>query len=168
MLSVDGEFILGLFQMGPMTTVDPEPMIAEMTSKAIENLSRDTDGFFLMVEGSQIDWECHDNDPDNTIRQTLLFDLAVKEAMDFALKDKETLVIVTADHETGGIAINGGSLNGNTLVLGWATKGHTGVPVPIYAFGPYAQRFTGLLDNTDVPKILAELLEISPFPEVLE
>lgn len=166
MSAADGEYILGLFQMEPMTTVGPEPMIAEMTSKVIEILSRDKDGFFLMVEGSQIDWECHDNDPDNTIRQTLLFDLAVKEAMDFALKDRETLVIVTADHETGGIAINGGILSGNVLILGWTTKGHTGSPVPVYAFGPHAQRFTGVLDNTDVPKILAELLNVSPFPEV--
>ena len=168
MVSADGEYILGLFQMEPMTTFNPEPMIYEMTSKAIEILSRDKDGFFLMVEGSQIDWGCHKNDPDNTIRQTLLFDLAVKKAMDFALKDKETLVIVTADHETGGIAINGGILSGRVLVLGWTTKGHTGVPVPIYAFGPHAQRFTGVMDNTDVPKIMAELLNISPFPEVLE
>ena len=163
------KYLLGLFQVGALTTTSPkEPSLAEMTQKAIELLSQNRKGFFLMVEGSQIDWACHANDPDNTIRQTVLFDEAVKAALDFALKDKRTLVVVTADHECGGMAINGGSLDGKNLNIGWTTKGHTGVPVPIYAFGPKAEQFTGLHDNTDIPRILARLLDIDNFPKMSE
>ena len=117
--------------------------MAELTQKAIELLSQDRKGFFLMVEGSQIDWASHANNPDNTIRQTLLFDETVKVALDFALKDEHTLVVVTADHETG-MGINSGSLDGENLIIGWTGKGHTGVLVPIYAFGPKAEQFMGL------------------------
>jgi len=163
-----GNYILGLFQLGHLTTIPPEPNLAEMTDKAIELLSENKKGFFLMVEGSQIDWACHDNDTDNTIRQTLLFDEAVKVALDFALENKHTLVLVTADHECGGMGINGGSLDGKELNIGWTTKGHSGVPVPVYAFGPQAERFTGLYDNTKIPRIFAEILGIESFPKMGE
>ncbi len=125
--------ILGLFQSGPLTTVAPEPSLAELTTKAIEILNHkgENRGFFMMVEGSQIDWACHDNDAARTIRLTLLFDQAVKAAIDFALKDGHTLVIVTADHETGGLTIKGGSLNGDELDVNWSTGGHSAMPVPI-------------------------------------
>jgi len=166
--SADNKYILGLFQMGEMTTEYPEPSLYDFTEKSIELLSRNETGFFLMVEGSQIDWACHENNPDRSIRQILLFDMAVKSGLDFAVKDKHTLVIVTADHETGGLAINGGSLDGNKLFIGWTTRGHSGVPVPVYAFGPYAEKFTGVYDNTDLPKILAKLLNIENFPQILE
>jgi alkaline phosphatase len=121
-----------------------------------------------MVEGSQIDWACHDNDAAGTIRQTLLFDEAVKAAIDFVQKDKHTLVVVTADHETGGLTITGGSHNGYDLNLRWSTKGHSAMPVPIYAFGPKADIFAGTYDNTDIPKKFANLLGIKPFPRALE
>ena len=158
-----GNYILGLFQLGHLTTIPPEPSLGEMTDKAIELLRKNRKGFFLMVEGSQIDWACHDNDTDNTIRQTLLFDEAVKVALDFALENKHTLVLVTADHECGGMGINSGSLDGKELSIGWTTKGHSGVPVPVYAFGPQAERFMGLKDNTEIPRIFAELLGIESF-----
>jgi alkaline phosphatase len=161
-------YLLGLFQLFALTTNPPEPSLVELTQKAIELLSQNRKGFFLMVEGSQIDWACHNNNPDNTIRQTLLFDEAIKIALDFALKDKHTLVVVTVDHECGGMGLNAGSLNGKSLIIGWTSKGHTGVPVPIYAFGPGAERFMGLHDNTEVPRIFAELLDIKPFPKMGE
>ncbi|MBN1397094.1 MAG: alkaline phosphatase, partial [Bacteroidetes bacterium] len=86
--AVKGNFILGLFQLNELTTKPPEPSLAEMTQKAIELLNRDSGGFFLMVEGSLIDWVCHDNNEEEAIRQTILFDEAVKSALEFALKDK--------------------------------------------------------------------------------
>ena len=164
--------ILGLFQLGPLTTVTPEPTLAELTAKAIEVLNRERkesgkEGFFLMVEGSQIDWACHNNDTAHTIRQTLLFDEAVKAAIDFAQKDKQTLVIVTADHETGGLIIKGGSTRGRRLDVKWSTSGHSAMPVPVYAFGPGADIFAGTNDNTDIPKKFANLLGIEPFPKAL-
>ena len=166
--SVNNDFVLGLFHYGPLTTEDPEPMLAELTEKAISLLKTNENGFFLMVEGSQIDWECHSNEAEKSIRQTLLFDLAVKAAVEFALEDKETLVIVTADHETGGMAVNGGTLDGKNLNIAWTTKSHTGSPLPVYAFGPFAERFTGVYDNTDIPKKLANILGIKDFPKIIE
>jgi alkaline phosphatase len=161
--------ILGLFQLGPLTTVAPEPSLTELTAKAIDILDREGGdyGFFLMIEGSQIDWACHDNDAARTIRQTLLFDQAVKAAIDFALEDKHTLVIVTADHETGGLTIKDGSLKGDDLEVNWSTGGHSAMPVPIYAFGPKAEVFTGTYDNSEVPKKFARLLGINLFPKAV-
>jgi len=117
-----------------------------------------------MVEGSQIDWACHDNDAGNMIRQTLLFDQAVAAAIDFAWKDGRTLVIVTADHETGGLTFTAGDNNAADPKVHWSTKGHSGAPVPIYAFGPGAEAFAGVYDNTDIPRKIARLLDIRPFP----
>lgn len=173
--SAQGPYILGLFQNGALTTEAPEPALAELTEKAIEILSRKKKGlfqkkkgFFLMVEGSQIDWACHDNNAANAVRQTLLFDRAVKSALDFAAKDKHTLVIVTADHDTGGLAINGVNSQTKDLELSWSTTGHTASPVPLFAYGPGAELFCGTYDNTDVPKKIAKLLGIKSFPKILE
>jgi alkaline phosphatase len=170
-----GPYLLGLFQTGPLTTRPPEPTLAELTEKAIEVLDRKdkkplnkNKGFFLMVEGSQIDGACHDNDVDNTVRQVLCFDEAVKSAIEFALKDGQTLVVATADHETGGLTINGGSLKGDNLDVHWSTKGHSCLPVPLYAFGPNADMFSGVYDNTEVPKKFAQLLGIKSFPKVMD
>ncbi|KKG07588.1 alkaline phosphatase [Methanosarcina sp. 2.H.A.1B.4] len=82
-----------------------EPSLAEMTEKAIELLSQDKDGFFLMVEGSQVDWGDHSNDPIYAVTSFLAFDEAVKVAVDFAEKDGHTLVLAFPDHNTGGMII---------------------------------------------------------------
>jgi len=168
LMSATGNYVLGLFQLNEMTTKPPEPSLAEMTGKAIELLSRNSNGFFLMVEGSQIDWACHDNDDKEAIRQTQLFDEAVQIALEFALKDKYTLVIVTADHETGGMGIKKGSLDGKDLDIEWITDLHSGIPVILYAFGPHAEQFSGVYDNTEVPRIFAKLLGIQSFPKIIE
>ena len=167
LMNVDTDHLLGLFQMGSLSTFDPEPSIAEMTQKAIDILSKDTAGFFLMVEGSQIDWGSHSNEPAYTIRQMLLFDQAIEVAINFALTDQNTLVIITADHETGGMTINGGGLDGSEIKPRWTTGEHTGVNVPILAYGPHAEMFMGLHDNTYVGLSIASLFNISPFPQVL-
>lgn len=172
--SAHDSHVLGLFQLDALKTAGPEPTLAQMTQKAIRLLKRTsresslgTKGFFLMVEGSQIDWECHSNKANAAIRQTLLFDQAVEAAVNFALKDGHTLVIVTADHETGGVTlVGGGSEDKADTELGvkWSTKGHTGGPVGIWALGPGATRFAGVQENTDIPKKIAQLLGIRPFP----
>jgi len=164
--------MLGLFQLEGLTTVAPEPSLALLTEKAIDvlghaNLSsvEPTLGFFLMVEGSQIDWACHNNNAAGAARQTLLFDQAVEKAVEFALRDGNTLVIVTADHETGGMTLT--TEKGNP-VANWSTRGHTGSPVPIWAIGPGAEHFAGVQDNTEIPKKIARLLDIRPFPRTRE
>ena len=161
--------VLGLFAEDAMTTYAPEPSLAEMAEAAIGLLSaKPKDGivsdprFFMMIEGSQIDWASHANDADNTVRQTLLFDMAVKEAIDFACRDKHTLVLVTADHETGGLSLKADKKTG--VVADWSSKGHTAADVPLYAFGPGSSRFSGTHDNTDIPKIIADLLTLGDFP----
>jgi len=163
--------LLGLFQPEALTTAPPEPSLELLTQKAIGTLRRANvssagrrKGFFLMVEGSQIDWACHDNDADNMIRQTLLFDQAVGAAVDFARKDGRTLVLVTADHETGGLTFTAGDKNAAGPKIHWSTKGHSGAPVPMYAFGPGAETFAGVYDNTEIPRKIARLLDIRPFP----
>ncbi len=167
MQAVQAEYLLGLFADNGMTTVAPEPTLAAMGRTAIKNLSQNENGFFLMIEGSQIDWASHDNNFENAKRQTILFDLAVKEALMYAKEDGRTLVVVTADHETGGLSVTGGSRDGDTLAVHWSSGGHTAGMVPLYAYGPGAEEFTGTLDNTDIGVLFAKLLNIKDFPKKL-
>ncbi|MBN2572127.1 MAG: alkaline phosphatase, partial [Ignavibacteriales bacterium] len=80
-------------------------------------------------------------------------------ALDFAREDKNTLVIVTADHETGGMSITGGSLTEKTNIWSYTTKSHSANMVGVFSYGPGSERFTGVLDNTDIAKNLFELLK---------
>ena len=162
--------VLGLFANEGMTTFSPEPSLAEMTRTAIKVLSKKNSGwfakkpnFFMMVEGSQIDWAAHANDTDRVIRQTLLFDMAVYEAIEFAQRDRHTLVIVTSDHETGGLVLKD---KADAVNPEWTSKSHTAADVPVYAFGPGSERFAGVMDNTDLPKRIAELTGFKEFPVV--
>jgi len=163
LINANAKYLLGLFQDGALKTKSPEPTLSEMTTKAIEILEREQKGFFLMVEGSQIDWACHNHDINGSIRQTLLFDETVHTAVKFAKRDGHTLVVVTADHETGGMTINAGTVDGQKLSIAWGTPDHTAVPVSIYAFGAGAEKFMGLHDNTEIPKIFARLLDVKGF-----
>ncbi|MFA6481005.1 MAG: alkaline phosphatase [Bacteroidales bacterium] len=124
--------------------------LTESVTEAIRLLSPDKDGFFLMVEGSQIDWGGHANDINYLATEMVDFDKAVGKALDFAEKDGETLVIVTADHETGGLGLNGGSLTTGEIKAGFTGKDHTGVMVPVFSYGPHSETFTGIQENTDL------------------
>lgn len=232
------------------------PSLADFTSKGIELLKNET-GFFMMIEGGKIDWACHSNDAATSIHETIAFDEAVKVAIDFYKKHPdETLIIVTADHETGGMALGAEAtkyetyfkylqyqnisidkfgqrlaefeknLTGNfdadinnllelvgnnfglgkeipiteedksklwfafentvknktssktiysdfppiaeTIInmvsekagVGWTTYGHTGINVPIYAIGPGAELFSGVIDNTEIPEIMMQQLGV--------
>ena len=90
-----------------------EPTLAEMTNKAIEVLDKDEDGFFLMVEGSKIDWAAHANNTNGIVSEILAFDEAVKEAVEFAKQDGNTVVVVTTDHGNSGITIGSNYYNEN-------------------------------------------------------
>lgn len=127
-------------------------MLYEATRKAIDILNRNRKGFFLMIEGSQIDWAAHANEAETTIDETLDFDRAVGAAIDFAKADGNTLVVITADHETGGVTILGGDIKSKQVQLNFSTTSHSAVMIPVYAYGPGAENFTGIYDNTDVPK----------------
>lgn len=111
--------------------------------------ARSEKGFFLMLEGSQIDWACHANDGPRAVAEMLDFDRAIGAILDFAQADGETLVILTADHETGGMIIENGS-ELDSLQIAFNTNGHTASLVPVFAYGPGAEYFSGLYDNTDI------------------
>lgn len=124
-------------------------MLKEMTNQAIRLLSRNKNGFFLMIEGSMIDWACHEKDIDYSISETLDMDEAIGVALEFAEKDKKTLIVVTADHETGGLTLTGGNMNNKTVKAEFIESGsHTAVMVPVFSYGPGAARFSGINDNT--------------------
>ncbi|TDL87636.1 alkaline phosphatase [Vibrio vulnificus] len=233
MLKDKNEQVLGLFASeGLPKMIDrpsETPSLADMTSSAIQRLNKDKDGFFLMVEGSQVDWAGHDNDIVGAMSEMGDFEKAYKAAMEFAKKDKHTLVVATADHSTGGFSIGAKGIynwygepikaakrtpdfmadaivkgadvektlkqyiNQNVVKLtdgeiktvteaaksknvtnvdnaieaifdnrtntAWTTGGHTGEDVPVYAYGPYKERFAGQVDNTDQAKIIFELLK---------
>jgi alkaline phosphatase len=202
------------------------PSLAEMTNSAIDRLKTNKKGFFLMVEGSQIDWAGHDNDIVGAMSEMDDFAAAFKAAIDFAKKDGQTLVVATADHSTGGLTLGkdgeynffvdpikaalrtpdfmaaqiakGASVDetlkkyleleltaeeiqsvkdaaqsadvtkidnaieaiiDNRSFTGWTTGGHTGEDVPVYAYGPGSQRFSGLIDNTDNAKVIFDILK---------
>ncbi|NVJ61584.1 MAG: alkaline phosphatase [Gammaproteobacteria bacterium] len=213
-----------------MERTDNDPSLAELTTSAIQQLNNEK-GFFLMVEGSQIDWFSHDNNIAGTVSEMEDFADAIKVAIDFAKKDGETIVLITADHETGGLSIgaryegenyyefNMGpirrlkqSLNAHTKIVhkdkslstflnetgielnkkeekefkkikedgfeekkisrflsdvinratrtGWTTRGHTGVDVYLYGFGPGSEAFRGVNDNTKIGQTLHQWLEL--------
>lgn len=106
-------------------------------------------GFFLMIEGSQIDWGGHANNSEYIITEMIEFDKAIGMVLEFAKKDGETLVIVTADHETGGYAINPGSTM-DSIIAGFTSDYHTGSLIPVFAFGPGAELFAGIYENTAI------------------
>lgn len=113
-------------------------------------------GFFLMIEGSQIDWGGHANKSDYIISEMIEFDNAIGAVLDFAERDGETLVIVTADHETGGYAIQNGSRFGE-IQGAFTSDYHTGDLIPVFAFGPGAESFAGLYENTAIFDKMKEL-----------
>jgi len=210
-----------------------QPSLADMTTKAVEVLSKDKDGFFLMVEGSKVDWAAHSNDPIGVISDILSFDAAVKVGMDYANSHKDTVVIVTTDHGNGGLSMGAASTNSgydklplssyldplkkatltgagvesklsedrgnavevmktyygisdltaeelkaikeakagtlNAVVgpmiskranIGWTTTGHTGEDVFLAVYAPDGKRPTGLVDNTEIGKYIANTLKV--------
>jgi len=153
----------GLFAMvHPPKATERKPSLCELTRKAIDILSGNENGFFLMVEGSQIDWAGHQNNPEFIISETIDFDNAVGIGLDFAKKDPQTLVIVTADHETGGFALHDGSINDRKVSeSGFTSDYHTGAMVPVFAQGPGSAAFAGIGDNTGVGRTIIRYLQES-------
>ena len=124
--------------------------LTEASTKAASFLKRkSTKGFFLMIEGSQIDWGGHANDTKYIITEMIDFNKAIGEILKFAKKDKETLVIITADHETGGFALNTGSRM-DSIAGVFTSDYHTATMVPVFAYGPGAGLFNGIYENTAI------------------
>ncbi|MCJ8008782.1 alkaline phosphatase [Lederbergia wuyishanensis] len=222
--------LLGLFAgEGMVPELDrhmtSEPSLDEMTKVALRILKQNKKGFFLMVEGSQIDWAGHDNDAAWAMKDIEAFEKAVATALDFAKKDKNTLVVIAGDHDNGGMSVGAydkydakldvlrnvkssgrymemqldknrrnakeimkkyagidltkeeintieqadkpvkaiNRIVSERALIGWTTSQHTGVDIPVYAYGPGSQIFRGLQENTELPKLMARVMNIK-FP----
>ena len=172
------EKILGLFanehlrDEGTPDNHPSEPTLTEMLKFSLERAKAGIDnqcrGSFIMVEGSQVDWAGHANNIDYLERELGEFDEATRYALDYAKNNQNTLVVVTADHETGGLLIEPIALSyytGNNIKFSFNTAigggSHTGVPVPVYAYGPGATNFSGTLDNTDVYHAILNALDLT-------
>ncbi len=161
--------LLGLFADGGMARPFA-PSLASMTATALAVLAEDPDGFVLVVEAGQIDWASHDNDVVATVDSVLGLDAAVAEALAFATRSGDTLVVVTADHETGGLRVlpdagggTGGEArlsmpDGGTFRVAWSTTGHTDRDVPVAASGPGAGGFAGRHHLTHVHDVIVGTL----------
>ena len=128
------------------------------TQTALNILSQNKKGFFIMIEGSQIDWGAHQNNMPYVVNEMLDFDQTIGKALEFASHNGETLIVVTADHETGGLALIGGDIKKGMVKGGFPTGDHTATMVPVFSYGPGAENFTGIIENTDIPKKIMTLL----------
>lgn len=121
--------------------------LSRTAMSTINILNKNKKGFFLMVEGSKIDDGGHDNDLDVVVVEMIDFDNTIGKVLEFAEKDGETLVVITGDHETGGLTLTGGDINTGRVEGKFTTKGHTGVMIPVFAYGPGAEAFMGIYHN---------------------
>jgi alkaline phosphatase len=180
--------LLGLFANEEMFQQKPEgegdiynPVVSlpEMTKKAIDTLAANKNGFFLMVEEEGTDEFAHQNNAKMTIKAGQELDKSVQIAKNFAKKNPDTLVLVLADHETGGFSIEAVDAEDESgdgiskedgpfaianskqnFVVDWTTSGHTAVDIPITAMGKNAQLFTGIYENTEVFTKVAQAMGI--------
>src|SRR5690606_32012384 len=135
-------------------------LLPRAVKKALDVLSADKAPFFLMVEAAQIDNGGHSNDTEGIVREMLDFDRTIAEVLRFADTHNNTLVIVTADHETSGFGIVGGDQDKGVVQGDFLTVDHSGIMVPVFAYDPQAEKFNGIYENTDVFLKILEALEL--------
>lgn len=142
---------------------EPTVYLQKASAKALETLSRDNDnGYFLMIESALIDGYGHNNDSEGMIAEMKEFDALLRQLVVYVDQHPETLLVVTADHETGGTWLNytGYEVGGSSPVaMSYSTRGHSGVVVPIFAYGEGAEAFAGVMKNTDIPKKIEQLMK---------
>ncbi|MFI1773533.1 alkaline phosphatase [Thalassobellus citreus] len=151
-------YVLGEKHM-PAVAKGRGDFLPNATELGIQFLNKDNSNFFLMVEGSQVDWGGHANDSDFLISELIDFDNAIGKALDFAKRDGNTLVIVTADHETGGFTLastkkkdeDGKEYSDyNDITPTFSTGGHSATLIPVFAYGPGAEEFIGVYQNNEI------------------
>ncbi|MCK5150815.1 MAG: alkaline phosphatase [Candidatus Thorarchaeota archaeon] len=173
--------VLGLFSEGQMyyeqeRDINLTPSIWEMTNKSLEILSQDPDGFFLMVEGGRIDHAGHENNKVSVVLETIAFDNAIEVALSYVEDHSDTILIIVADHETGGLMITGDTLNdelpsdentemenrniriarANNISVTWSTTYHTDSNVPLFIYGDVFEDYSidDVIDNIQVFHIM--------------
>lgn len=151
----------------PLITDGRDPgYLPGATAKALEiltnNSSKNGKGFFLMVEGSMIDFTCHGHDAESMLAEMRDFDNAVGVALDYAETHPGTLVVVLADHETGGLSIPSGNTDflraESGIEFNWGTGGHTGTMIPTFAYGPRSADFGGVLENDEIGRRMQQAM----------
>ena len=154
----EGDKFLGLYDEYDLKPcLDRGPVLMESTMKAIRMLDNKK-GFFLMVEGSQIDDWCHRHKVGHMCEELFDFDKVIGAVLEWAEKDGQTLVVVTADHNTGGLTLLKGSIEEHTVKVNFSTKGHDGIVVPVFAYGPHAEEFAGVHENSEIGAIIKDLI----------
>lgn len=162
-----GAHVLGLFGTGPMcyeydyatkakNDYDTLPHLSEMATAALDILAAEPKGFFAMIEGGCIDKACHANNLPRAIAETIEFDKTIKIVMDWAAKRNDTLVLIVADHETGGLQVTKDNGEGKLPGVKWTTgSSHSGANVILFAAGPGSEKVAGTLDNTDIFRLMS-------------
>jgi alkaline phosphatase len=142
---------------------EPTVYLEKASVKALEQLSKNApEGFFLMIESAIIDGYGHNNDSEGMVEEMKEFNGLLKALVAYVNAHPETLLVVTADHETGGTGVGyksypvGGT---SPVTLTFSTKGHTGTVVPIFAYGAGAEKFQGIFKNREIPGVIEELMK---------
>ena len=142
--------------------------LPDATELAIQFLSKDQSNFFIMAEGSQVDWGGHANDGEYLVSELIDFDDTIGIALDFAEKDGNTLVIVTADHETGGFTLAASKktrddgteyIDYSEVGMTFSTGGHSATLIPVFAYGPGSEEFNGVYQNNDIFKKILKVTQ---------
>jgi len=144
----------------PRVVQGRQGFLKDATKASLQFLNAKAAPFFLMIEGAYIDSGGHSNHVETVVEEGMDFDEAVGAALKFADENGETLVIITADHETGGVTIPQGNVTKGLVELEFSTNDHTGIPVPIFAYGPHSGEFRGVYENTEVFHKILRLIEM--------
>ncbi len=164
--SVGDGRVLGLFEPGHIKSIKAGrgDYLPRATEAALSRLSKSDKGFVLMVEGSQIDWACHSNNSVETLAEVADFNDCLNVVMDFADYNPGTLVVITADHETGGLSMVSNDADftksDSGVAYKYSTGGHSGILVPVYTYGAGADRIEGVMENTALSDKIAEILNL--------
>ena len=138
-------------------SLDRGDILPASVTKALELLDN-RKGFFLMIEGSMIDDGGHDNKAGHTMEEIFDFDRTLGIVLEWAEKDGQTLVIVTADHATGGMTLLSGSIDEKRIRVNYSTTGHNGIALPVFAWGPHSEDFVGIYENTELSDRIRALI----------
>ena len=132
--------------------------LADASESVLKTMFLNPKGSFTMIEGSQVDWAGHENDSSYLMAEMEDFDVAIRRVIAMAKANKNTLVIITADHETGGLSLTDWDKSRNQPAMHFSTGHHTGIPVPVFAYGPGAELFSGAYQNTAIFTKIQDLL----------
>jgi alkaline phosphatase len=155
----DGRLV-GFLSQSERRVSERGDQLAITTEVALNILGNNKKGFFLVVEAAQVDNAGHENDMEYLMEEMLDFDRTIGKVLEFASKDGKTLVIVTSDHETGGLTLADGDIQTGRIAGRFSTGGHTGVMLPVFAYGPGADKFTGIFENTSFFNKFITLLKL--------